>query len=88
MARYMWRDIVEIKGTIYAEEFPISGQMDAADCYVIDSFLDAVAEKHNVNISDIKTYMLDDIVFNPIDMPYGAESCGCYIDGIPEWELS
>ena len=27
----------------------------------------------------------DNISFDPQKMPYGAEDCGCYIDGEPEW---
>ena len=84
---YTWKDIVKINGKCYAEEFEISGEMDGEDAYCIDDFLEAVARKYNVDVGDIETYMMDDIHFNPKDFPYGAESCGCYIDGIPEWVL-
>ena len=82
---YTWKDIVEINGKHYAEEHIISGEMDNEDIYQIDSYLEAVADKHNVDVDDIKTYMMDDIEFNPKEMPYGAEDCGCYINGIAEW---
>lgn len=78
---YVWYDIVEIKGKCYAEHFEISGKKDGDDIYQIDDFYAAVAVKHNVDIDDIKTYMMDGINFNVDEMPYGAESCGCYING-------
>lgn len=81
---FVWQDIVEINGKIYTEQFPISGLMDDEDTYQIDDFLKAVAEKHKVEIGDVKTYMMDNIDFNVENLPYGAESCGCYIDGEPE----
>ena len=31
--------------------------------------------------------MLDDIEFEPKELPYGAEECGCYINGVAEWLL-
>ena len=83
--RYEWYDIVEINGQHFAEHFEISGEMDGDDSYMIDDFLAAVAEKHGVDVDDVLTYMLDNISFDPQKMPYGAEACGCYIDGEPEW---
>ena len=82
---FIWQDIVEINGKIYAEWFPISGIMSSPEAYEIDDFLKAVAEKHHVEIDDVKTYMMDNIEFNTEDLPIGAEECGCYIDGEPEW---
>jgi len=82
---YTWKDIVKINGKCYAEEFEISGEMDGDDAYMIDEFLSAVAEKHNVDVDDVETYMMDGIHFNPKELPFGAESCGCYIDGVAEW---
>ena len=82
---YTWKDIVEINGVHYAEEFEISGIMDDENTYQIDEFFIAVAEKHQVDVDEIKTYMMDDIDFNAKNLPFGAEDCGCYINGIPEW---
>ena len=81
---FTWKDIVKIKGKVYAEEFKISGKMDG-DAYQIDDFIIAVAEKHGVEYDAIETYLMDDIEFNPKDLPFGAEDCGCYINGQPEW---
>lgn len=83
MSKYTWKDIVKVNGKIYAEEFEISGVMDE-DAYQIDDFIDAVAKKYGVGFDDVKTYMMDNIEFNPNELPYGAEECGCYIDGIAE----
>lgn len=85
--QYTWKDIVEINGCIHAEEFPISGEMDDENTYQIDDFLDAVAKKYHVSTDDVKTYMMDDIAFDPKTQPYGAEECGCYINGTAEWLL-
>lgn len=82
---YTWKDIVEINGKIYAEEFPISGIMDDKNTYQIDNFIHAVAEKHGVDTDDVKTYMMDNIDFDPATVPFGAEDCGCYINGQAEW---
>lgn len=82
---FEWRDVVEINGQHYVEKFEISGKMDDDTHYQIDDFLEQVARKHNVNTDDIKTYMMDDIEFNPQNLGLGAEDCGCYIDGVPEW---
>ena len=82
---FEWRDVVEINGQHYVEKFEISGKMDDDTHYQIDDFLEQVARKHNVNTDDIKTYMMDDIEFNPQSLGLGAEDCGCYIDGVPEW---
>ena len=46
-----------------------------------------MAKKHGVDVDDVKTYMMDDIEFDARELPYGAESCGCYINGVPEWVL-
>ena len=85
--KYTWKDIVSVKGQIFAEEFPISGLKDGEHIYDIDDFYNAVAIKHNAKIDDIKTYMMDNIDFNPNELPFGGEACGCYINGIPEWML-
>lgn len=82
---FEWRDIVKVNGKCYAECFEISGDMDGPDAYQIDDFYSAIAHKYGVDVDDIETYVMDDIEFDPDAMPYGAESCGCYIDGIPEW---
>lgn len=88
--KYTWKDIVSINGNIYTEEFPISGRIDVIegeDVYQIDDFIDAVAKKHGVDTDEVETYMMDGIRFNPEDLPYGAEECGCYINGVPEWTI-
>lgn len=82
---YIWKDIVKINGVCYAEAFEISGEMDNPDCYQIDDFLEAVAHKHGVDVDDIETYTMDDIEIDPAEMPWGAEGCGCYINGVAEW---
>ena len=83
--KYTWKDIVRINDKLYCEEFPISGEMDGPDTYCIGDFMKAVAEKHNCDTDDIETYMLDNIEFDPSGLPFGAEACGCYIDGVAEW---
>lgn len=82
---YEWRDVVSINGKHYCECFEISGEMDGDDTYQIDWFLESVAAKHGVDIDDVRTYMMDGIDFNPAGLEFGAEDCGCYIDGRPEW---
>lgn len=87
---YTWRDIVKINDKIYTEKFPISGKKDHINnrtIYEIDDFLEAVAKKYGVDVDDVETYMMDDIEFDARELPYGAESCGCYINGVPEWVL-
>lgn len=86
MAEYVWKDIVEINGSIYAEEFPFSGEMIDGH-YNINEYLFAVARKYGVRMRDVRTYMLDGISFNPMKLGYGADECGCYIDGVAEWEI-
>ena len=86
---YTWKDIVDIDGVITAEEFPISGDTECnGKVYKIDEFYQAVAAKYDVDVDDILTYMIDNINFDPSSLPWGAEECGCYIDGIPEWTMS
>lgn len=77
---YTWCDIVSVNGKIVAEEFPISGEMDA-EFYQIDDFLEAVAKKYGVGLDEVKTYMMDGIDFDPKELPFGAEACGCYKNG-------
>lgn len=87
---YTWKDIVKINDKIYTEESPISGKKDYNNeqtIYEIDNFLEAVAKKHGVDVDDVKTYMMDNIEFDARELPYGAESCGCYINWVPEWVL-
>lgn len=83
--KYAWKDIVKVNGIISAEEFEISGEMDGEDIYQIDDFIESVAEKYGVDTDDVETYMMDDIKFNAKELPFGAEDCGCYINGIAEW---
>jgi len=80
ITEYTWRDIVSVNGIISAEEFPISGEMDK-EYYQIDDFLDVVAKKYGVEPDEVKTYMMDGIDFNPKELPFGAEACGCYKNG-------
>lgn len=83
---YTWKDIISINGVCYAEEFPISGITDGdGDYYQLDDFYEAVAKKYGVDVDDIETYMMDNIEFEPQVLPWGAEACGCYIDGVAEW---
>lgn len=82
---YEWWDVVEINGKHYCEVFEISGEMDDEMTFQIDDFLQSVAWKHGVDVDDIKTYRMDGIEFNPAGMKFGAECCGCWIDGVPEW---
>lgn len=83
---YEWWDVVEINGKHYCEVFEISGEKDDPDTYQVDEFLEQVARKHNVDVDDIKTYTMDNIEFDHKDLKFGAECCGCWIDGVPEWE--
>ena len=83
--KYIWKDIVKVNEQITAEEFEISGKMDGENIYIIDDFIMSVAKKYGINTDEIKTYMLDNIEFNPKELPYGAEACGCYINGVAEW---
>lgn len=85
---YTWKDIVAINGVCYAEEFPISGKKDGDEddaYYQLDDFYEAVAEKYGVDTDDIETYMMDGIEFDQRVLAWGAEDCGCYIDGTAEW---
>jgi hypothetical protein len=84
---FTWWDIVKIQGVCYAEQYKISGKTDGSGHYQIDDFLCAVAHKHGVDMEDIETYMLDGIEFEPNKLPWGAESCGCYINGVAQWLL-
>ena len=92
MSKYTWKDIVKINGITYAEEFEITGAVDflyevGVYVYQIDEFLESVAEKYGVDVDEVETYMMDGIEFDPSTMPFGAEDCGCYIDGVAEWLL-
>lgn len=80
VSEYVWYDIVSVNGKITAEMFPISGEMDEA-YYQIDDFLEAVAKKYGVETDEVKTYMMDGIDFDPKELPFGAEACGCYKNG-------
>ena len=84
---FTWKDIVMIDGKVYAEEFPISGRMDDEDVWQIDDFISAVAEKYGVDTDDVETYLMDDIDFDASQLAFGAEECGCYIDGYSELEI-
>lgn len=93
---YTWKDLVTSKNAVYALEFEISGDIDELEdgnfYYQIDDFLKATAKKIRCNENDIKTYMMDgenftNINYDPQSLPFGAESCGAYINGISEFEL-
>lgn len=89
LIQYTQKDIININGVVTAEEFPISGEIELeGTVYKIDEFYEAVAEKYGVNKDDILTYMVDNIDFDPTSLPWGAEDCGCYIDGVPEWVIN
>lgn len=85
--QFIWKDIVNVNGMISAEAYPISGKMTDDDHYEIDDFLTSVAKKYDVAVDDVKTYMMDNIEFDPktLPLPFGAEDCGCYVNGIAEW---
>ena len=85
--KYTWRDIVKVNGEIHAEEFSISGDKDCEGIYIIDDYIEAVSEKYGVEKDSIETYMMDGINFDPFILPYGAEECGCYINGVAEWMI-
>lgn len=88
--KYTWKDIVKIGDKTYCEEFPISGEMDGDDqYYCINDFMYAVAEKHGVDVDDVSTYMMNsDEEFEVEGLEFGAEACGCYIDGVAEWLIN
>lgn len=81
---FTWKDIVQVNGKLYEEEFMISGLMDDKNTYQIDDFLEAVAKKYDVSPKDIKTYTMDNIPLNSTEIILAGD-CGCYIDGTPEW---
>ena len=80
VSEFVWCDIVSIHGKVFAEKFPISGEMDD-EHYQIDAFLDAVSKKYGIEPENVKTYMMDNIHFAPKELPFGAEACGCYKNG-------
>ena len=80
VSEFVWCDIVSIHGKVFAERFPISGEMDD-EHYQIDAFLDAVSKKYGIEPENVKTYMMDNIHFAPKELPFGAEACGCYKNG-------
>lgn len=82
---YTWKDVVLINGKCYAEEFEISGITDENNVYQIEDFLESVADKYGVDVDDVQTYMMDNIDFDPSELPWGAAECGCYIDGEAEY---
>lgn len=84
MPTFTWKDIIKVRDEIHAVEYPISGEKDNEDCYTCDDFFDAVANEFDINPEDIETYLFDDIDFDPRGLPFGAEACGCYIDGVAE----
>ena len=88
--KYVWKDIVgtEKSEKRYALSFPISGKIDVVDCteyYQLDDFYKEAAKQLGVDSSEILTYTMDGIDFDPRTLPWGIQSCGCYIDGVPEW---
>lgn len=85
--KYMWKDIVKIGDRLFVEKFPISGEMDGDTHYRIDEFIEAVANKYSVPIDSVKTYMMDGITVDSAMLQIAIEECGCYINGIPEWNI-
>lgn len=96
--KYTWKDLICVGDKVYSEEHPISGEMDGENIYRIDSFFEHAAEKHHCNVDDIKTYTMDGESFAPEsvlfralytkgELQFGAEDCGAYINGVPEWAM-
>lgn len=84
---YTWKDLICVNGQVYAEEFPVDcpNENEPANC---DNFLEHVRKKYNTD--EFKTYTFDGEEFAPSDydkskLPYGAEACGLYINGVAEW---
>lgn len=85
--KYTWRDLVCVNGQVFAEEFPIDGMEPDSNIANCDAFFEAVEKKYGTD--DFTTYMFDGEDFAPdydvSKLPYGAESCGLYINGVAEW---
>lgn len=90
--KYTWKDLVYIQGQgVFSEEHSISGEHDDFS-YEIDDFIEASALLHRCPEEDIRLWSMDGDNFAPIDidtssLSYGAESCGLYVNGIPEWHI-
>lgn len=90
--KYTWKDLVYIQGQgVFSEEHSISGEHDDFS-YEIDDFIEASALLHRCSEKDIKLWSIDGDDFAPSNvdtsmLPYGAESCGLYVNGIPEWHI-
>lgn len=87
--KYTWKDLVYANGQVFAEEHPISGEMED-DVYQIDDFISASAALHNCKTEDLHLWTMDGDDFAPADMdvsnlPFGAEMCGAYVNGEPEY---
>lgn len=82
---YVWVDIVKVGDIIATAIHPISGIKDDDMHYQIDDFIEAVAKEYNVDTDQVKTYMMDNIDFDPDSVSIDTTQCGCYIDGVPEW---
>jgi hypothetical protein len=82
---HIYKDLVCVRGKVYAEEFPISGEMDDESVYRIDDFLDAVAKKHHCQPDEVITYLEDvwhfTTDYNVSQLSFGPKECGFYIDG-------
>lgn len=82
---YIWVDIVKVGDIVAPAIHSISGLKDDDMHYQIDDFIEAVAKEYNVDTDQIKTYMMDNIDFDPSSVSIDVAQCGCYIDGVPEW---
>lgn len=82
---HTYKDLVCIRGKVYAEEFPISGEMADEAVYKIDAFFDAAAKKHHCQPDEVTTYLEDAWQFTTdydvSQLPFGPNECGIYIDG-------
>ena len=100
--KVVWKDLVCINGEVFAEEHQIDNDVDIdpddkQPIFRLDRFFEAVAAKYNCNTDDIRLWTMEGESFAedanlPDDfyqtqVPFGAESCGAYIDGIPAEDL-
>lgn len=89
---YTWKDIVRFTRngqTMYCcDEFPISGKK-SDNKYIINDFIKAVSEKYNIESQTIETYMMNRFDVSPVidSLSFSPCDCGCYLNGIAEWEF-
>ena len=93
-----WKDLVCVKGKVYAEEFPIENGVDPDEngepAFRIDMFLGSVAEKYGCDPDEVVTWTMEGDGFDEgADLPedfywsgalaFGCAECGAYINGEP-----